>query len=184
VSSSEGPWLEIVERVDGLPRTRYEGDAYRHQGPGYQPLNTEGARIFGGRWNPPESFPVLYLALTPAVAAAELRRFADKSARPIEDLLPRLLHAYHVRLGAVIDVTEPAALMALDLKEEALISDDVSLSRRIGETAHYVGFEAIMARSATGAGVTLSVFFDTLRANSEIRPVGSTMWESVEDLRD
>jgi RES domain-containing protein len=64
----------LIELVDQLPRTSFFGEAFRHQGPGYPPLNAEGSRIHGGRWNPRESFPVLYLARSEATAAAEFYR--------------------------------------------------------------------------------------------------------------
>lgn len=184
MSSSDPSWIEVVERIDGLPRTCLEVEAFRHQGPAYPLLNTEGAHLFGGRWNPPDSFPVLYLALSPAVAAAELRRLADRNARSIEDLLPRRLHRYHIRLHAVLDLTTEDALKTLEVTEEAISSDDLSLPQRLGEAAHYVGFEAILASSGAGHGVTLSVFFDAIRADSETKPLDSTLWESVEDLPD
>jgi RES domain-containing protein len=182
VSSSDPAWIDVVERIDGLPRSLLESEAFRHQGPAYQPLNTEGAQLFGGRWNPPDSFPVLYLALSPAVTAAELRRLAARNARSIEDLLPRRLHRYNVRLYAVLDLTTEDALETLGITQEAITSDDLSVPQRLGEAAHYVGFEAILAPSAAGQGVTLSVFFDVVRADSEIQPLDSTLWESVEDL--
>ena len=42
-----------------------------------QPLDPSFAAVRGGRWNPPSSFPVLYLCATPAVArVVVLGRFA------------------------------------------------------------------------------------------------------------
>ena len=73
----------LVELVDLLDRGSYSGDCYRHQGPGHPPLNAEGARIHGGRWNPKESFPVLYLARTESTAAAEFFRLAETRPRSI-----------------------------------------------------------------------------------------------------
>lgn len=37
---------------------------YRNQTRGYDPTSGEGARRFGGRFDPPGSFPVLYLYTT------------------------------------------------------------------------------------------------------------------------
>ena len=52
------PDRTLIERLDALSRVPFEGEAFRHMGPGYGPLDAEGARIHGGRWNPPNSFPV------------------------------------------------------------------------------------------------------------------------------
>ncbi|MDE0674208.1 MAG: RES family NAD+ phosphorylase [bacterium] len=49
---------------------------YRNQTPGYEVRSGEGARRFGGRFNQPDSFPVLYLCTTRKCASAELKRKA------------------------------------------------------------------------------------------------------------
>ena len=100
------PDPRLIELVDQLPRTSFSGDAFRHQGPGYPPLNVEGSRIHGGRWNPRESFPVLYLALSVATAAAEFYRLADRQGIEAARLLPRRLYRYEVQLSAVSDLTQ------------------------------------------------------------------------------
>ncbi len=46
------------------PGTSLEFVAYRNQATGFDPRSGEGARRNGGRFNPPHSFPVLYLCLT------------------------------------------------------------------------------------------------------------------------
>ncbi len=72
----------LIELLDGLPRTTFDGEALRHTGPEYNPL-ASGARIRGGRWNPPDSFSVLYLALERQTAAAERTRLAQRQAIPV-----------------------------------------------------------------------------------------------------
>jgi RES domain-containing protein len=46
------------------PRTSLSTTAVRHLSPKHNPGSGEGARINGGRFNPPESFPTLYLCET------------------------------------------------------------------------------------------------------------------------
>jgi RES domain-containing protein len=66
--------LDLGERVSCAPRRAFKGDGYRQQSPRYEPLSGEGARLQGGRFNPPNSFSVLHLCTTRACAVAEFRR--------------------------------------------------------------------------------------------------------------
>lgn len=177
------PDAALVELVDSLERTSFEGEAFRHIAPAYNPLQTDGARIRGGRWNPPESFPTLYLALDESTTAAEFRRFAQRQSRTVEDLLPRVVYRFRVRLGDVLDVTTPQALNALDITD-AIPADDMSRTQAVGEAAHYVGLEAILAPSATRTGHILAIFFDRLRADSAVEPIDSHRWTGFREAHD
>lgn len=52
--------------VTTAPRTTLTITAYRNQSPRHDPRRGEGARIHGGRFNPPGSFPTPYLCDTRA----------------------------------------------------------------------------------------------------------------------
>lgn len=140
-------------------------------------MSGEGARIQGGRWNPPNSFPVLYLALDRATAAAEFYRRAEREGRPPADLLPRRLYRYRVELDGVLDLPDPDGLGKAGLSLTAVSSDHLSSCQAVGDAAHYLGFEAILAPSATGAGRNLAVFFDRLRPGSTVDPLDFETWE-------
>ncbi|MGH9896118.1 MAG: RES family NAD+ phosphorylase [bacterium] len=169
----------LVELLDELPRERFEGPTCRHIGPGAHPLNTAGAQVQGGRWNPPESFPVLYLALSDETAAAEFYRRAEGENRAPEDLLPRRLQRYELKLEAVLDLTDPEVRDHIGVSEEDIRSEDRRPCQAIGDAAHYVGFEAIRAPSATGTGEVLAVFFDRLKAESDVEPVDHEDWTEL-----
>ena len=74
------PSRELLSRLGNLKPTPLATTAYRHLAPGRDPLSGEGARIHGGRWNPPESFPTIYLGLSEATVDAEFARMAAKQA--------------------------------------------------------------------------------------------------------
>jgi RES domain-containing protein len=173
------PDLRIIELLDELPRSSFRDEAFRHQGPGYHPLSGEGARIQGGRWNPSNSFPVLYLAVDASTAAAEFFRRANREGRPPEDLLPRRLYRYRVELSAVLDLRGPDELTQVGLSFLDLSSDDLSKCQAVGEAAHYVGFESIRAPSATSVGGNLAIFFDRLLPDSMVEPLDFETWESL-----
>lgn len=75
--------------VASAPKTSIQAVGYRNQPPGFDPLSGVGARRAGGRFNPPNSFPVLYLCTTRPCAAAELTRQAKRQGLRFDDFLPR-----------------------------------------------------------------------------------------------
>lgn len=174
----------LVDTLSRLPTITVAAATYRHITPGRLPLSGEGARIQGGRWNPPESFPTLYLALTVDTVIAEFARLAVKTGRQTTDFLPRELYRVDVELTAVLDLTDPAALAALGVTAAALSAEDASLPRAIGDAAHYLGIEAVQARSAATTAeaadaVVLAVFTDKLRPATRLRPTLVDTWDTA-----
>lgn len=167
---------ELLARIDALPETSFHGDAFRHIAAGRHPLSGAGARLHGGRWNPPESFSVLYLALEQETTVREFYRLAERQSRAPEDFLPRRMYHYEVKLGALLDLRSSQARERVDLSSGALAAEDPVRCREIGECAHYCGREGILAPSATGRGDVLAIFFERLRPDSEVRDTGSTEW--------
>lgn len=169
------------DRLTRLDVTAYRGLAYRQQSPGYDPMSGTGARRRGGRFNPPRSFPVLYLALSVQTAAAELRRGAPRAGLSLADALPRAVFRYDVELVRVVDLRDPDALQRLDVTTEELLAADQIRSRAIGEAAARLGLQAILAPSATGTGDVLAVILDNL-AGSRCEPELLTTWTDVRDV--
>lgn len=166
----------LIARVDALPATPYSGEAFRHQPPGYNPLSGRGARIQGGRWNPPDSFPVLYLGLDRETVTNEFLRLARRSRRDPEDFLPRVLYRYDLDLTNVLDLREPDALDAVDLTPSLVASDDLRTCQDAGDAARRAGREGILAPSAAGPGVVLALFVEDLGAQSRVQPEELEVW--------
>ena len=169
----------LIARVDALPATPYSGEAFRHQPPRYDPLSGRGARIQGGRWNPPESFSVLYLGLDHQTVSDEFLRLARRSRRDPEDFLPRVLYRYDLHLADVLDLQEPDALGGVGLTASLAASDDLRPCQDLGDAARHAGREGILAPSAAGTGVVLAVFVDDLGAGSRITPEQLEAWENT-----
>ena len=172
----------VVAAVSRLPAGPFGGTGFRHLATGYQPLSGEGARVTGGRWNPPDSFPVLYLGLDRQTTVAEFRRLAAKQGRAPSDFLPRDLCSYEVRLQHVLDVRGADTRRNVGLSSE-LDGNDLAASQAVGEAAHLVGFEAILAPSATGSGEILAVLLDRLLPESAVRHLSSERWTETDNLR-
>ena len=89
----------------------------------------------GGRFNPPNSFPVLYLCSTAGCATAEFMRFATDHPIGPAGFLPRSLYRYAVDFSNVLDLTDPATLDHLDVAADRLVQEDRTLTHQIGELA-------------------------------------------------
>jgi RES domain-containing protein len=165
-----------VARIDALAPVPLTAEAHRHLETKRNPLAGTGARIHGGRWNPPESFPVLYLGLTPAVVEAEFERMAHLAGTRVEDFLPRAFVRYRVTLNKVLDLRNPGARDSIGLTDGELYGDDRTPCQRVGDAAHYLGLEGVLAPSATRAGDALAVFTDRLGASSTIEVLDQTVW--------
>jgi RES domain-containing protein len=160
------PKRELIESVDQLPRSTIAAHVVRHIAPGYLPLSGEGARVHGGRWNPPDSFAVLYTASDRDAMVSELDRAARRQGLRAIDLLPRDEVIYTVELQRVLDLTDALSLERVGLDDALLSAADWSPCQAIGDAARYVGFEAVLAPSATGSGQTLAIFLDRLLRGS------------------
>ena len=171
------PAPDLVKRLDQLPRRALEVVTYRHVAEGRQPLSGEGARIQGGRWNPPESFPTLYVGMTEDVVVAEFRRLAVRSGRSTADFLPRQLFQIEVTLQIVLDLTDTSHVQALNVTAADLVSDHLAVCQALGDAAHYLGTEAILAPSAAGVGLALAVFTDRLGPTSGLNAGLLRVWQ-------
>ncbi|MGI8940036.1 MAG: RES family NAD+ phosphorylase [Iamia sp.] len=148
---------------------------------GFDPRSGDGARRLGGRYNPPHSFPVLYLCLTRPCVAAELTRQAERQSLSLEDLLPRDLFEISAECNEVLDLTADETLDALGLSPPDLVREHHRLIQEIGEAAHEHGLQAIRSPSATGVDHVLAIFPENLA--SEVLQVELVdEWRSAADL--
>ena len=175
--------MEITaEQVATAPRIAYRGEAFRHMAARWEdPLSGEGGRIHGGRFNPPDSFPVLYLCTTRPCAAAELRYRGERLVIGVEGLLPRVLYRYEVSLDRVLDLTSGETLEHFGVTTQQVVGADLGIPRQIGEAAHATGSQAIRAPSATGVDEVLAVFPELLGSGGLPAELVER-WESMEDL--
>ena len=95
------------------------------------------------------------------------------------DLLPRRVYRYDVRLTSVLDLTDETNLEKLELRRADISSDDALRCQAVGDAAHYAGFEALVAPSASGTGTILAVFFDQIQAGSVVEPVDFRDWMTL-----
>jgi RES domain-containing protein len=169
-------------RVADAPLTSFIGQGFRHLGPRYDPLSGEGARLHGGRFNPPGSFPVLYVCQSRPCAVAELKRLGERQAIGVAGLLPRVLYRYEIELERVLDLTDGEVRAQIGLGANVLTGSDWTLCQALGVAAHARGANGISSPSATGAGEVLAVFVQSI-GHGRLEPHLVEEWRSP-DLLD
>lgn len=167
--------------VAGASRTDFSGDAWRHVAPRRLPLSSDGARLNGGRFNPPDSFGALYLCTSRACAVNECRRLADRNALALDAILPRYLYRIEVECDLVLDLTNEAVRAAAGVTLGQLLDADWSVCQELGGIVHSLGLKGIRSPSATGTDDVLSLFPQRF-GDSTITPVLVEEWHRPQDL--
>jgi hypothetical protein len=104
---------------------------------------------------------VLYTATSIATVDAEFRRTAANAGLAPAAFLPRELAVIRVSLERVLDGVSRAQITA----------DDLATPQAIGEAANQLGFEAIIAPSATTVGEAVAILLMNRSAGSSIEVV-------------
>jgi len=174
---ADGDQYELIDSLGSVP---FSGIVFRHVGRERDCLSGDGARNRGGRWNPPNSFPTLYTALTELTAAAEFRRLSKAQNLDPIGLLPRKVCRLRVALSRVVDLRKPHNRTVLGLE---LIQPDVIVPfQQTGQAVHQLGLEGLLAPSATGVGEVLIIYQLNLDAESRVEEDGSLTWRKLTDL--
>lgn len=170
------------EQVATAFHVAYVGETFRHMAARWNdPPSGEGARINGGRFNPPDSFPVLYLCTTRPCTVAELRHLGRRQLIGVDGLLPRVLYRYETALDHLLDLTSEATLERLGITDQQVTGPDLAVPRQIGVSAHATGSQGIRAPSATGVDEVIAVFPESL-GSGRLVPELLERWDSVADL--
>lgn len=142
------------------------------------PLDPSYAATRGGRWNPPNSHPTLYLNEDPVTARLNLRSFIEGWPYEPEDLRddtgPVLVHATLPSDQRVADVHSLAGVAAVGLPPSYPFDGHGRLvghavCRPIGLGVKRAGLRGVRARSARapdGAGRELAWFPATARSRA------------------
>lgn len=151
---------ELVQRIDQLGATTWSGTTYRYTTARRDPLSGAGARLNGGRWNPPDIFATVYLGFPLKATVGELERLAESQGSTAERMLavPYVLHTVEVVNLPILDLTNPAALDRLGLTIGDIADEDWTACQSIGQAAWFLGLGGVLAPSASGLGFVLAAF--------------------------
>ncbi len=95
-------------------------------------------------------------------------------------LLPRNMAEIRMDLKKVLDMTNPQVRERLQVSVEDITGDDVAIPQAIGEAAHHLGIEAIIAPSAAGEGVMVAIFIGNRAVGSVIEVVAVEPYSPIE----
>jgi RES domain-containing protein len=138
-------------------------------------LAGEGSRRYGGRWNPPSSFAIVYAAFSLTTALAEVMANHRYYGLNPADALPRTIVAVDVKLGRVLDLTDGAVRKTLGVSATRMRGDDwrklnrhgaESLTQAIGRAAYENDLEALIVPACDG-GSNIVWFPGNLQATSQ-----------------
>jgi RES domain-containing protein len=143
-------------------------------------MNGEGSFKHGGRWNAPETFPVIYSSTRPSTAVDEAFQLAADYELAPDDLKPRLTCGIEWDLSRMVDFTATDLPAWLKLDEWMLENFSAingsgfeTLCQALGRAARNSGISAILCPSARVAkGVNLVAFPDRLRKSEGMRLLG------------
>lgn len=167
--------------------TGYTGLAFRQCHPDHAGVaeTIRAGAAFPSRFTPPGGrFGVLYVALAPETAIAELQRRAELLGVPVSVLAPRAMLTLAVRLRRVLDLTDAAVRVEWGLGEDDLGADDYARCQEVALAARADGYEAIRYPSAArahaadahvreAAADNLAIFADRLHPGSDVRVMRS-----------
>lgn len=142
----------------------------------------------GGRWGPPDGFPVLYLTEDYESCVIEAYRHAtDPVTDPVKPPVRLGLITCDVSVTNILDLTTATARMSLGLDPSILFSEPQKPSGaayaaciRIAQVAHQLDRHGILAPAATNRGNTLALFTDLLPPEEQPVGVGPvTHWDEL-----
>lgn len=140
-------------------------------------MSGRGALLFGGRWNPPDVVSTVYLAFPEETCVAEFLKVAETQARGASSFAPRSIHTFQLTNIELLDLTAPGSLEAVGLSLADIESSDRRACQAVGETAHYLIYQGVLAPSSTGIGNVIAVFEPRVRPGQlalvETRPLSS-----------
>lgn len=146
----------------------------------HSPVDPTYAAQVGGRWNPPGSWPTLYLNEDVVTARLNVQLFTAAWPYEPEDLRPEhaplLVGVTLPRSQRVADIHTPGGVDAAGLPTTYPRDQDGNLvghevCQAVGETAHTAGLRGIRSRSATsplGEGRELAWYPASARSQPSI----------------
>lgn len=139
--------LELLDKVDSLPRTPYEGIAWWIAREGRDPLQGYPA---AARWDP-GTFDVIYTSLAREGSLAEIH--FHLSRQPVfPSKLVSVLHRIVLRTRRALQLVNLSAVEELDYEHTQAIAD----------AAYFLGFDGLLVPSARWDCQNLVVFTDEL----------------------
>ena len=159
--------LKFLEAIESKP---FEGEIWRHMFADNPPTRQNS---LGARWNPP-GVPAIYCSLERETAIAEGDfAVAVQSLRPTAK---RTVYKLYVRLNKVLDLSQPAVLREVGVREKDLSDADHETCRRIGGAVEWLEHDGLLVPSARRVGaINLVIFPRKQTAGADLEVLGSEL---------
>lgn len=164
----------LWEKIRGITCSQVDGSYFRLVSLKREDeiLSTQGSFAYGGRYNAPGDFGVLYLGDSKEVCLAERNRQSKNLL-----LVAQILGEIKVSCEKVLDLTDPKIRKNLGIKKEDLLRERSEggwdLTWDIARFAYQTDIEAILAPSISGEGNNLIIFDKHIEA-VKIRLISKT----------
>src|SRR3984893_10256721 len=143
----------LLDALDVFDRVSYAGDTWRVVRDGRDPLQGSAS---GGRWDP-TLFDVLYTSLVPDGAVAEVH--FHLSRQPVFPSKIKFgLHRTRVRTSKTLRLRNLEAMVPLGVDKARYREILYQPTQAIGDAAHFLGFDSIIAPNARWSCNNLSLF--------------------------
>jgi RES domain-containing protein len=175
--------LELLDKIDSLPRIAHEGTVWRIAREGRDPLQGHPA---AARWDP-GTFDVIYTSLEREGSLAEIHFHLNR--QPVfPSKLISMLHRITLRTRRVLQLANLSEVEALGVARDSYGEFDYERTQAIGDAAYFLGFDGLLVPSARWRCQNLVVFTDQLApddmAVEESTVVDWSAWRAeVEALR-
>lgn len=165
--------VDLLDALESLTPEPFDDDVWRIIRNGRDPLQGYPA---GARWDPPGVFDVLYTALDPDGAHAEV--FFHLNRAPVfPSRTVYLLHTIRAHTHKTLRLADMNPLAALKVDTGRYSELDYTRTQAIGDAAHFLGFDGLIVPSARSESRNLILFMDRLDPND---PVVVTKSEPVD----
>lgn len=177
--------VALLDALENLTHNAFDGEAWRIVREGRNPL--QGHR-WGGRWDPPDGFDVLYMALDSVGAKSEI--FFHLNRAPVfSSNTIFLLHKIRVRTRKTLRIADLQELEkpGVDVGRYAEVSyrEVPNRTQEIGDAAHFLGYDGLIVPSARFDGDNLVLFTDRINVNEDLELIESAPvdWEAYRRAR-
>jgi RES domain-containing protein len=157
---------EVERRLSSLRPRKSTFTLWRGVREGRSPLSTRGARLVGGRWNPP-GLDALYASLDIVTVRAELARGAARRRMEETAIYPIQLVELALETRA-IDLTVGDRLETLGVATPFSILTPTDQTQRIGKIAAKLGIEGLLVPSVVTRGKNAVLFPQSLSTQIEV----------------
>jgi RES domain-containing protein len=170
---------DLLDHLQGVKPVAFAGTIWRMARAGRDPLLRTSPK---GRWDD-GSFEVLYTALSPDAARAEMHFHLTRGQPVFPSTLRIHLHEIECRLQQVYGFASVDDLAALGVSVSdygalgyARLQEEYSVTQKIGEAAHFLGGDGLIVPSARWPEQNLVV----ISGHSDLRLVKD---HGVQDLK-